>query len=333
MAAITLTKSFPAIDTLVDVTNEDTSTNGTAFLGYELESVIEVRLDVTAVSGAPDTLDVTIEDSPDGVTWSTLETFTQVTTVSSEIKRITAAHDDYIRAKWLIGGISASFDFTVKAFTLGDNLATETAADATGDATGVTGYGALTPLIAYLDVTAATGTLPTLDVLIEDSADGVTWATLGTFTQKVATGTQTIVITDAHDDHVRASWTIGGTLPSFDFTVDLYTVADTLASQVGEDESTNTTAVTGYSGADFAIAQLDVTAASGTNKTLDVKLQHSIDGTTWLDVSGAGFTQKTATGTQIIVLENCVWGDYIRVNYLLGGTTPSFDFTVKLFAK
>jgi hypothetical protein len=333
MAAITLTKSFPAIDTLVDVTDEDTSTNGTAFAGYELESVIEVRLDVTASSGGTETLDVTIEHSPDGVTWATLETFTQATGVTSEVKRITAAHDDYIRANWLIGGTVASFDFTVQAFTLGARLAIETAADTSDDGATETGYAAATPLIAYLDVTAASGTLPTLDVIIEHSPDGAAWATLATFTQKITTGAQTLVITAAHDDQVRASWTIAGTLPSFDFTVDLYTVASTLANQTGEDQSTNTTAVTGYSSADFFIAQLDVTATSGTGESLDVKLQHSIDGSTWLDITNGDFAQKTATGTETIVLPDCVWGDYIRVNYAIAGTNPSFDFTVKLFAK
>ena len=71
-----------------------------------------------------------------------------------------------------------------------------------------------------LDVTAASGTTPTLDVTIETSYDGSTgWTSLGTFTQKTAVSSQRKNFGGA-DRFVRASWTIGGTTPSFTFSVD-----------------------------------------------------------------------------------------------------------------
>lgn len=81
------------------------------------------------------------------------------------------------------------------------------------------------------------------------------------------------------------------------------------------------------------IAYLDVTAATGTTPTLDVKLQHSIDGSTWLDVASGAFTQKSAIGSEDLFFTACAWGDQLRVVSAIGGTTPSFDYTVKLFAK
>lgn len=69
-----------------------------------------------------------------------------------------------------------------------------------------------------LNVTAASGTSPTLTVTVEHSADGSTWTTLGSFTAATAVGTQRKVFSGL-DQYVRGSWTTGGTTPSFTFSV------------------------------------------------------------------------------------------------------------------
>lgn len=73
------------------------------------------------------------------------------------------------------------------------------------------------------------------------------------------------------------------------------------------------------------IVTLDVTAASGTTPTLDVKLQHSPDGAQWTDL-GTSFAQKTAVGAEAKVFTG-VHG-YIRTVSTIGGTTPSFTYSV-----
>lgn len=70
-----------------------------------------------------------------------------------------------------------------------------------------------------LDVTAASGTTPTLNVVIEDTLDGVNANTIGTFVQKTAAGREVINITALSAAQVRVKWTIGGTTPSFTFAV------------------------------------------------------------------------------------------------------------------
>ncbi len=71
-----------------------------------------------------------------------------------------------------------------------------------------------------LDVTAASGTTPTLDVVIEDTLDGTNWNTVGTaFTQKTAAGREVKDITGLFHGQMRVRWTIGGTTPSFTFSV------------------------------------------------------------------------------------------------------------------
>lgn len=85
---------------------------------------------------------------------------------------------------------------------------------------------------------------------------------------------------------------------------------------------------------------LDVTAASGTTPTLDVKIQARDEASgQYVDVPGAVFTQKTAASTDMLevypgigaVANSKVSGSFPRtwrVVAAIGGTTPSFTFTV-----
>lgn len=99
---------------------------------------------------------------------------------------------------------------------------------ATGSTGSLSGYGVTKTLRAQLDVTAASGTSPTLNVIIEDSLDGgTTWNTVGTFTQRTAAGREVINITTPFSPLLRVSWTITGTTPSFTFAVDWYAARGT----------------------------------------------------------------------------------------------------------
>lgn len=94
-----------------------------------------------------------------------------------------------------------------------------------------------------------------------------------------------------------------------------------------------------HEGAAVAV-YLDITAASGTNPTLDVKIQCSPDNTTWFDPAALStatgtanrdhfvFAQKTTTGQDIKILA-AVPCRYIREYHTVGGTTPSFTYSIK----
>lgn len=86
----------------------------------------------------------------------------------------------------------------------------------------VEGFGVVKTIRAQLEVTAASGSTPTLDVLIEDTLDGTNFNTIGTFTQETGTGRQVINITGLFSDRVRVSWTITGGSASFTFSVILF---------------------------------------------------------------------------------------------------------------
>lgn len=77
----------------------------------------------------------------------------------------------------------------------------------------------------YLDVTAASGTTPTLDVTVKakDPASGK-YFTIGSFSQKTAAASEAIFIGGGSDvefavNTFRVEYTIAGTTPSFTFSV------------------------------------------------------------------------------------------------------------------
>jgi hypothetical protein len=74
---------------------------------------------------------------------------------------------------------------------------------------------------------------------------------------------------------------------------------------------------------------LSSAAGTGTTPTLDIKLQDSADNSTFADVSGATFTQVTgAASFQSIAVDTRAIRRYLRAVATIGGTTPSFSFTV-----
>lgn len=75
---------------------------------------------------------------------------------------------------------------------------------------------------AVLSVSAASGTTPTLDVLVEHSADDNTWATLATFSQQTTVNAQYLEFSGTVEQYIRISWTIAGTTPSFTFNVSVH---------------------------------------------------------------------------------------------------------------
>lgn len=82
-------------------------------------------------------------------------------------------------------------------------------------------------------------------------------------------------------------------------------------------------------GLDNLTGVLTVSAASGTNPTLDVTLETTGDGTNYY--TAGAFTQKTTTATA----ESKVFGDLgslSRWKWTIGGETPSFTFTISATA-
>jgi hypothetical protein len=107
---------------------------------------------------------------------------------------------------------------------LRETLVASAARTATGDSGPLTGWYHPKTLRAQLRTTAASGTTPTLNVVIEDSLDdGATWNVVGTFAQQTAAAREVINITTPFSDTLRVRWTIGGTAtPTFTFAVDVY---------------------------------------------------------------------------------------------------------------
>lgn len=77
-------------------------------------------------------------------------------------------------------------------------------------------------LSVVVDVTAQSGTAPTLDVTVQWSHDGgTTWVSTSSdaFTQYAATTGTKMLLLDAKAPVYRVLWAIAGTTPSFTFSV------------------------------------------------------------------------------------------------------------------
>src|SRR5258708_39485908 len=77
----------------------------------------------------------------------------------------------------------------------------------------------------FVNITAKSGTLPTLIVNIQHSPDNVTWydvPSLTTSSLNIVSAVSTILSNPTPlADYVRCNWTIGGVNPSFTFTTAL----------------------------------------------------------------------------------------------------------------
>lgn len=74
-------------------------------------------------------------------------------------------------------------------------------------------------ITATITVSAASGTNPTLDAILQTTADGTNYYTVGSFTQLTTTGTEAKVFSGLGSSS-RWRWTIGGTdTPTFTFAI------------------------------------------------------------------------------------------------------------------
>jgi hypothetical protein len=82
-----------------------------------------------------------------------------------------------------------------------------------------------------------------------------------------------------------------------------------------------------------ALVLLNASAGTGTSPTLDVKLQHSGDDSTYEDVTSGAFSQVTdaaeTAGVKVMKLNVSDLKRFLRIVGTIAGTTPSFDFGVE----
>ena len=92
------------------------------------------------------------------------------------------------------------------------------ARNSNGSSVAVPTEGSIAARGAWLNVTAASGTSPTLDVKLETSSDGTNWYTVAAFAQKTGISSERKGFAPL-DDYARWTWTVGGTTPNFTFAI------------------------------------------------------------------------------------------------------------------
>lgn len=74
-------------------------------------------------------------------------------------------------------------------------------------------------LRCQVNITAVSGTTPTLNITLEDSLDGGNWNTVITFTQATGITREVKDLTTPFARRLRLKWVIAGTTPSFTFNI------------------------------------------------------------------------------------------------------------------
>ncbi len=73
---------------------------------------------------------------------------------------------------------------------------------------------------------------------------------------------------------------------------------------------------------------IHVLGVSGTSPTLDVVVESDDNGSFTSAISRITFAQITAKTSQMLNVVGAISDDYWRINYTIGGTSPSFQFVV-----
>lgn len=89
--------------------------------------------------------------------------------------------------------------------------------------------------------------------------------------------------------------------------------------------ATGNSGAIGVGGNDEVAVMVDVTAVSGTTPSMTVSVEWSHDNVSWFSADPAdSFTAITAAAKKVKLFG--VKGLYMRLNYAISGTTPSFTF-------
>lgn len=99
--------------TVVASSARTTNGSGSTVTGWARSSAV-AKVDVTAASGTTPQLTVTVQDSPDGSSWTTRDTFGIKTGISNETRTIPPGLDVFQRVSWTITGTTPSFTFSVQ---------------------------------------------------------------------------------------------------------------------------------------------------------------------------------------------------------------------------
>lgn len=84
-----------------------------------------------------------------------------------------------------------------------------------------------------------------------------------------------------------------------------------------------------FGDAEECLIMVEVTAASGSGKALDITVQTSHNNAAWYDHS----TIVTITDIGNYIDSVTQYGKYIRLSYAISGTTPSFTFKITAVRK
>lgn len=150
------------------------------------------------------------------------------------------------------------------------------------------GYGCISYIV---DVTAVSGTNPTLDIFEEGSEDGINWFQFTQTHRFTNTGQQRFQSLRLAAKFYRYRWIVGGTSPSFTFSI-ITTLKNYLPKRFGNKiqygfdltQALNTPSET-FSAADASNVSIILSRGTDTGGVAGYKIQVSNDESNWTDIT------------------------------------------------
>lgn len=104
--------------------------------------------------------------------------------------------------------------------------------------------------------------------------------------------------------------------------------ATTLVASAARTATGSSAAIPVGAGAASLEVELEITAVSGTSPTMVLGVSWSVDGTNFGTNDGAADVFASVTAVGNVVKSIPVRAPYMQLTWTLGGTTPSFTFSV-----
>ncbi len=104
---------------------------------------------------------------------------------------------------------------------------------------------------------------------------------------------------------------------------------NTLAASAARTVSGDSGIWDGFGQAESLIIQLEATVRSGTTPTLDVVIEHSLDGVAWYTLATfAQLVAATVLPSRTLQTISVPFADRVRARWTIAGTTPSWSFSI-----
>ena len=300
-----------------------------------------VNIIVTSVLGTNPTLDVLVQESDDnGINWFNVYQFPRITAVGAFKSPKFPLRGNRIRYVQYVGGSSPIFTRSINRVQYSDSITNynyssyDNVDDPLTTITSNTNSLTLIPTLGCtynvsVVIYSFSGTNPTLDLLIQESADsGESWDNIYQFPRITSTGLFRSPKLALRGNRIRYVQIVGGTNPSFTRSILRNQFSDNVTTNITQvyDRNIDLTLI-GSTTASLSCrnsTNVQLTLSIGAGSIPVIQLQTTDDnGVTWYDV-GTSLTPGSAPSTSYITISNVQFSNIRAIVKTAGTATLNY---------